>query len=146
MFENKNRLDKKEMRILSIKAWTSQIYMPILFNSHDISCHETPNWNEDVIFLVSCLLCSQCSSEEDDQCRSSPPRASPCPSHQHKYCLTLKEYLPSLTDDADANQDDNDDAGSMIFLARSCVEQSQTDTCTVGVRDEIAVTVCRWVQ
>ena len=45
------------------------------------------------------------------------------------------------TDDADANHDD--EAGSMIFLARSCVELRTGDSCDTGVRDGQAVTVCR---
>ena len=45
------------------------------------------------------------------------------------------------TDDADANHDD--EAGSMIFLARSCVELRTGDSCDAGVRDGQAVTVCR---
>ena len=44
-------------------------------------------------------------------------------------------------DDADANHDD--EAGSMIFLARSCVELRTGDSCDTGVRDGQAVTVCR---
>ena len=48
-----------------------------------------------------------------------------------------------VLDDADANHDD--DAGSMIFLARSCVELRSGDSCDTGMRNGQAVTVCRSV-
>ena len=70
-----------------------------------------------------------------------PPAPAPCPGDHYRYCLTLKEYHPSLSDDADANL--NDKAGSMIFLARTCVQDNLGDNCSDGERAGTAVTVCR---
>ena len=89
-----------------------------------------------------CLQCAQCSTAESPQCRVSPPSPSPCPPSS-RYCLILKEYVPSLTDDADAAMDDT--AGSLNFLARTCVGDNVGDTCSTGnkSRTGIIVTVCR---
>ena len=57
---------------------------------------------------------------------------------QSPYTLDTKA---DVVDDADANHDD--EAGSMIFLARSCVELRSGDTCDTGLRNGQAVTVCR---
>ena len=43
-------------------------------------------------------------------------------------------------DDADANMDNT--AGSLIFLARTCVKESAGDSCSTGLKEGTAVTVC----
>ena len=106
------------------------------------------------------LLCAQCTSTELVTCGPAPPPASPCPAPSHTHCLTLKEYTPSLTDDADTVNIEQGDKGpgSLLFLARTCVEQRMEvrgwdiffrslgvlqDACTMGIRDGRAVEVCR---
>ena len=56
---------------------------------------------------------------------------------------SLKEYNPSLTDDADAARDET--AGSLHFLARTCVGENVGDTCSTGNKSSTGkiVTVCR---
>ena len=45
-------------------------------------------------------------------------------------------------DDADANLGDNG-AGSLLFMARTCVGENVGDFCSTGVKEGQAVTVCR---
>ena len=47
-------------------------------------------------------------------------------------------------DDADANLGDNG-AGSLLFMARTCVGENVGDFCSTGVKEGQAVTVCRSV-
>ena len=54
----------------------------------------------------------------------------------------------SLTDDADtANHHSalgpGSGPGSLLWLARTCVEEALEEACTPGTRDNIAVEVCR---
>ena len=98
--------------------------------------------------LVSALKCSQCAtisgsgSAALQPCTVAPPSPSSCPSSA-SYCLILKEYNPSLTDDADAARDET--AGSLHFLARTCVGENVGDTCSTGNKSSTGkiVTVCR---
>ena len=91
--------------------------------------------------IVSGLECSQCNTLQSRDCSTVPPPPTPCPGNHSRYCLTLKEYHPSLSDDADANLDDK--AGTMIFLARTCIQENLGDNCRDGERAGTAVTVCR---
>ena len=70
-------------------------------------------------------MCSQCTSLELSSCGPAPPPASPCPAPGHTHCLTLKEYTPSLTDDAYTVNLEPGEAGpgALIFLARTCVKE-----------------------
>ena len=45
-----------------------------------------------------------------------------------------------FVDDANANQDDS--AGQLIFLARTCVMEYAGDSCSTGLKEGSAVTVC----
>ena len=61
-----------------------------------------------------------------------------------KHC----RYPLSLTDDADtANHHSalgpGSGPGSLLWLARTCVEEAVEEACTPGTRDNIAVEVCR---
>ena len=104
------------------------------------------------------LYCSQCSTAESPDCRRHPPSPSLCPPDT-SYCLILEEYKPNLIgecrlgicsevltlhipDDADANLGD-DGAGSLLFMARTCVGENVGDFCSTGVKEGQAVTVCR---
>ena len=49
-----------------------------------------------------------------------------------------------ISDDADANLGDNG-AGSLLFMARTCVGENVGDFCSTGVKEGQAVTVCRSV-
>ena len=52
---------------------------------------------------------------------------------------SLSLHIP---DDADANLGD-DGAGSLLFMARTCVGENVGDFCSTGVKEGQAVTVCR---
>ena len=59
-----------------------------------------------------------------------------------------KSATLSLTDDADtANHHSalgpGSGPGSLLWLARTCVEEALEEACTPGTRDNIAVEVCR---
>ena len=55
--------------------------------------------------------------------------------------LSESKHFP---DDADANLGDNG-AGSLLFMARTCVGENVGDFCSTGVKEGQAVTVCRSV-
>ena len=62
--------------------------------------------------------------------------------------LDYKSATLSLTDDADtANHHSalgpGSGPGSLLWLARTCVEEALEEACTPGTRDNIAVEVCR---
>ena len=97
---------------------------------------------------VESLSCSQCATSPRtpatlSECTLSPPSPTPCP-QSASYCLILKEYNPSLSDDADAAMADS--AGSLHFLARTCVGENVGDTCSTGNKSSTGkiVTVCRY--
>ena len=99
--------------------------------------------------LAGCLDCSQCATAPGtsaglQDCSVRPPSPTVCPPTA-RYCLILKEYNPSLTDDADAAGDET--AGSLHFLARTCVGENVGDTCSTGNKSSTGkiVTVCRYL-
>ena len=128
--------------------------------------HCSPGEDGDPCYHLSSLIsvtgwtlyCSQCSTAESPDCRRHPPSPSLCPPDT-SYCLILEEYKPNLIgecrlgicsevltlhipDDADANLGD-DGAGSLLFMARTCVGENVGDFCSTGVKEGQAVTVCR---
>merc|ERR1712098_580565 len=87
-----------------------------------------------------CLSCVHCSSESSSDCISSPSSHLECEPGD-AFCMVIKEYIPSLQDDSDANSGDT--AGQMVKLERMCSKTDSSPECTVSRGSGVARVQCR---